>query len=61
MKKKCSYWRGHNFSKWEQIALKDLEYTNIVTGKILGVSGIVLYQERVCEKCGFKQINKTTA
>lgn len=60
MIKKCGFWKGHNFNKWQQIAMKDLVLTNIVTGKELGISGIMLLQERICQNCGFKEINKTT-
>lgn len=52
---KCEHWYGvrHSFSQWKEFEKGQI--TNPKTGSIIGE---YLNQERVCNNCNYKQIDK---
>ena len=49
----CNWWKGHNFGKWEVVC--EQEVLRCRDNALVGRS---LTQKRVCEDCGFTQLNK---
>jgi hypothetical protein len=60
---KClSAWSLHQWGKWECYAEEPLYERSITDPKNeTRVVGRVLYQKRVCEKCGLSQLRKDKA